>query len=198
MEWNNTHWVAVAIGVLGTLTLIFLLRRLALLFWTPPTQSVHFSPRGGCTDQVVAQLTQARREILVLAYGFTSRPIAEALVAAQKRGVRVEIILDHSNETEEYSHLSYLISEGLEPLIDAHHAIAHNKVMVIDRRTVITGSFNFTHQAEAENAENLLVLSHFGELVEAYRRNFAALKEQARPPQAKPHQPRSRSHTAAR
>src|SRR5262249_3515774 len=155
---------------------LFLLRQAALLFWTPPTHSVHFSPRGGCTDQVIAELTRARREILVLAYGFTSRPIAQALVAARKRGVRVEIILDHSNETEEYSDLPYLLSEGLEPLIDSHHPIAHNKVMVIDRRTVITGSFNFTHQAENENAENLLILSHYRDLVDAYRQNFAALK----------------------
>ena len=42
--------------------------------------------------------------------------------------------------------------------IDAKHAIAHNKIMVIDGATVITGSFNFTKQAETENAENLLII----------------------------------------
>ena len=47
---------------------------------------------------------------------------------------------------------------GIPVKIDAKHAIAHNKVMVIDDQTVITGSFNFTKAAEEQNAENLLVI----------------------------------------
>ena len=94
----------------------------------------------------------------MLAYSFTSRPIAEALVEAKKRGVHVDIILDRSQEKEAYSELPVIEQHGLFPHIDAHHAIAHNKVMIIDKRTLITGSFNFTHQAEVENGENLLVI----------------------------------------
>jgi phosphatidylserine/phosphatidylglycerophosphate/cardiolipin synthase-like enzyme len=41
---------------------------------------------------------------------------------------------------------------------DGKHAIAHNKVMVIDQSIVITGSSNFTNAAATQNAENLLVL----------------------------------------
>ena len=51
-----------------------------------------------------------------------------------------------------------LVNAGIPVLIDAKHAIAHNKVMVIDDQTVITGSFNFTKAAEEHNAENLLVI----------------------------------------
>ena len=79
------------------------------------------------------------------------------------------------------------IEAGLKPLVDPHHAIAHNKVMVIDGHTVITGSFNFTNQAEHENAENLLVLKHYPDLVAAYRQNFAAHKAHARPAEIKSH-----------
>ena len=43
-------------------------------------------------------------------------------------------------------------------MIEAAHAIAHNKVMIIDGETVVTGSFNFTRAAEGKNAENLLVI----------------------------------------
>jgi phosphatidylserine/phosphatidylglycerophosphate/cardiolipin synthase-like enzyme len=75
-----------------------------------------------------------------------------------------------------------LAEEGLAPLIDAEHAIAHNKVMVLDGRTVITGSFNFTHQAEAENAENLLILKGHPELARAYRANFEAHKAHCHAP----------------
>ena len=41
---------------------------------------------------------------------------------------------------------------------DGKHAIAHNKLMVIDESIVITGSFNFTNSAETRNAENFLIL----------------------------------------
>ena len=57
-------------------------------------------------------------------------------------------------------------------MIDARHAIAHNKIMIIDRRTIITGSFNFTRQAEHENAENLLVIKGRPDLAHAYVQNF--------------------------
>ena len=55
--------------------------------------------------------------------------------------------------------------------IDSEHAIAHNKVMVIDGETVITGSFNFTKAAEENNAENLLVIRD-RTLAERYTKNW--------------------------
>src|SRR5439155_19033024 len=116
---------------------------------------------------------------------FSSKPIAEALLEARARGVRVQVLLDKSNEQETYTSLPLLLERGLTPLIDAHHAIAHNKVMLIDGRTLITGSFNFTHQAEVENAENLLVIKGHPELLEAYRQDFLAHKAHCQTPQVK-------------
>jgi phosphatidylserine/phosphatidylglycerophosphate/cardiolipin synthase-like enzyme len=55
---------------------------------------VYFSPKGGVTDVVVAELGKARSTVLVQAYSFTSAPIAKALVDAHKRGVKVRVILD--------------------------------------------------------------------------------------------------------
>ena len=137
------EWLILATGFTGALTLVHLARLAYRRLFTPPSAEVHFSPKGNCTDIVVRELKQARHEVLVLAYSFTSRPIAEAL-------------------------------------IDAEHAIAHNKVMIIDQRTLLTGSFNFTNQAEHENAENLLVLKGHADLVHAYRENFQAHKAHAR------------------
>jgi phosphatidylserine/phosphatidylglycerophosphate/cardiolipin synthase-like enzyme len=178
-------WLLLLTGATGTYTLLFLLRRASHLLRTPPSHAVHFSPHGGCTDIIVSELKQARHEVLVLAYSFTSRPIAQALVDAKLRGARVEIVLDHSNEAETHTELPFLIEQGLAPLIDPHHAIAHSKVMVLDGHTVLTGSFNFTNQAEHENAENLVILRGYHDLAAAYRKNFAAHKEHARAPEAK-------------
>ena len=124
----------------------------------PPTIRVYFSPKGGCTEAVVREIDAAKRMILVQAYSFTSAPIAKALVDAHKRGVDVRVILDKSQRTEKYSEADFLHNMGIPTWIDAKHAIAHNKVMVLDGQTVITGSFNFTKAAEENNAENMLVI----------------------------------------
>jgi len=54
--------------------------------------------------------------------------------------------------------------------------------MVLDKRTLITGSFNFTHQAEAENGENLLIIKGHGELIGQYRQNFSLHKSHSQAP----------------
>jgi phosphatidylserine/phosphatidylglycerophosphate/cardiolipin synthase-like enzyme len=142
----------------------------------------HFSPKGGCTRAIVAELATARSEILVQAYSFSCPDIAKALIAASNRRVKVVVLLDRSNEAETYSELGDLTGHGLEVLIDSCHAIAHNKVMVIDKRTIITGSFNFTRQAEHENAENLLILRNHFELAILYRANFHLHREHCHAP----------------
>jgi phosphatidylserine/phosphatidylglycerophosphate/cardiolipin synthase-like enzyme len=132
---------------------------------------VFFSPTGGCTQAIVQQLNEAKKSVLVQAYSFTSTPIAKAVVDAHKRGVKVQVILDKSQRSERYSSATFLQNNGLAPLIDAKHAIAHNKVIVIDDQTVITGSFNFTKAAEQSNAENLLII-HDSSLASKYGKNW--------------------------
>lgn len=173
-------WLLLATGFTGAYTVLFLARLAYHQFRAPASVAAHFSPKGGCTDAVLAELKHARREILVLAYSFTSKPIAQALVEAKLRGVHVEIILDKSNEKEAYTDLQFFIEQGLAPLIDPEHAIAHNKVMLIDNSTLVTGSFNFTYQAETENAENLLILKGHPDLINAYRRDFQTHKSHTR------------------
>jgi phosphatidylserine/phosphatidylglycerophosphate/cardiolipin synthase-like enzyme len=179
------NWLLVATGFTGALSLLYLVRVLYHTWRMPPSVRVHFSPKGGCTEAIVAELKQARQHVQVLAYSFSSKPIAQALVDAKLRGVHVEIILDHSNEHEVYSDLHFFLEQGLVPLIDSTHAIAHNKVMVIDGQTLVTGSFNFTNNAEHDNAENLVVLKGHPDLVRAFRDNFALHKSHARQAQPK-------------
>lgn len=119
---------------------------------------VYFSPNGGATEAVVAAIEGSHRSIFVMAYSFSSAPIAAALRNATRRGISVQIILDQSQETERYSSVDFLVRAGVPTQIDSQHAIQHSKTMVIDSETVITGSFNFTKAAEERNAENLLVI----------------------------------------
>jgi phosphatidylserine/phosphatidylglycerophosphate/cardiolipin synthase-like enzyme len=129
---------------------------------------VHFSPRGGCADAIIAELEAAKASVYVQAYSFTHKGIAKALVEAARRGVKVSVILDKSQRTEKYSGADFVANAGIPVVIDEKPAIAHSKVMIIDTNTVITGSYNFTTSAEERNVENLLVLRS-AELAMSYR-----------------------------
>jgi phosphatidylserine/phosphatidylglycerophosphate/cardiolipin synthase-like enzyme len=126
---------------------------------TPSAVTVCFTPGVNCTDAIVQALSEAKRTILVHAYSFTSAPIAKALLDAHTRGVQVQVILDKSQRSEKYSSADFLANQGVPTMIDANHAIAHNKVIVIDGETVVTGSFNFTKAAQDKNAENVRRIS---------------------------------------
>jgi phosphatidylserine/phosphatidylglycerophosphate/cardiolipin synthase-like enzyme len=138
-----------------------------------PTWQVYFCPGGAGTSAICQALRKATGSVLVQAYSFTSAPIAEALVNAHRRGVKVEIILDKSQKAQKYSSAKFLSNSGIYTRIDAAHAIAHNKVIIIDNEIVITGSFNFTKAAEERNAENVLIIRS-KELSARYLNNWSA------------------------
>ncbi len=141
---------------------------------------IYFSPGGGCTEAIVHEIDRAKTEIRVQAYSFTSTPIAKALVNAHKRGVNVDILLDRSQRSERYTSATFLKNAGIPTYIDDKHAIAHNKIIIIDKATVITGSFNFTKAAEENNAENLLIISSKG-LSKFYLENWQSHREHSEP-----------------
>lgn len=158
-------------GIVAVALLVVLFPHIALLQEQPTNWDVYISPHGGCTDGIIRELNKAKSTILVQAYSFTSAPIAKALLNVHKRLVKVEVILDKSQRTQKYSSATFLYNSGIPTKIDAQHAIAHNKVMVIDGETVITGSFNFTKAAEESNAENLLVIRD-KKVAERYIKNW--------------------------
>ena len=125
---------------------------------TAEVLGVYFTPPAGAAQAIVRAVDASQKEVLVQAYGFTHNAIAQSLLRAHARGVRVQVLLDaKSDKTNRY--VIDLLERAQVPLRgDGRHAIAHNKVMVIDESVVITGSFNFTNSAETRNAENFLIL----------------------------------------
>jgi phosphatidylserine/phosphatidylglycerophosphate/cardiolipin synthase-like enzyme len=166
MKNLSQRWRAALSLSVGLLTLlgVLLVRVTLAAEGTAARVTVYFSPRGGATDAVVHEVHAATQQILVQAYSFTLAPIAKALLDAHKRGVKTLAVLDKSNETDKYSAATFLVNAGIQTLIDDQHAIAHNKIMVIDSAIILTGSFNFTKAAEEKNAENLLVIKEAPEL----------------------------------
>ena len=141
-----------------------------------------FSPLGKCSAYITREIEQAKKEILVAIYAFTSDELANSIVQARRRGVMVQVVIDRefdmSNAKSKAKFLeaqkilvkriSGIKSNAGEP--DA--GLMHQKFAVIDRRVVFTGSYNWTYSAETLNDENLLMFRDAGPLAEEYRRAF--------------------------
>lgn len=151
----------------------------------PPTKiRVYFTPGHTVETAIADEIGTAKREIRVQAYSFTNPIIVQALADAKARGVNVIVVLDKSNRTQKYSAADFTSNAGIETLIDDKHAIAHNKVMIIDDQIVITGSYNFTRAAEKSNAENLVIIES-GPIARKYLQNWQKHRGHSQPYRAK-------------
>lgn len=133
-----------------------------------------FTPGMACTDEIIAFIAQAKKAIRIQAFSFTSWDIADALIAAHKRGVDVVVLLDRSYVDSKIA--SYLTIANIPIYIDYQPTIAHNKVMIIDDNRLITGSFNFTIAAQRRNAENILLIQDKA-LVKSYLKNWQSRRD---------------------
>ena len=152
----------------------------------PPKATLEalFTPGDPIDARLVALLEGAKREVLVQAFSFTSKRIAKALLAAHRRGVRVEIVADRAQTLElAGSVVPGLARDGVPVWLDANFIAAHNKVLVVDAErpeaTVVTGSYNFTSAAQFRNAENVLIVRNDPALAAQYRTNLLRLREKA-------------------
>ena len=133
--------------------------------------NVCFTPPSGCESLIAQQITKAKESIYVQAYGLTSSSIIYQLKAAHSRGIKVAILLDAGNLSNNDSIYKELTTYGINVYLDKMPGIAHNKVMIIDHKKVITGSFNFTTAADTKNAENVLLIDDKN-LANTYLKNW--------------------------
>lgn len=126
----------------------------------PKTDKINicFTPPSGCGNLIAIELAKAQQSIHMQAYGLTSQGILHQLYEAKKRGVEVHILLDGGNLSDNNSIYKQLKNNKIEVFFDKMSGIAHNKVIIIDKEKVITGSFNFTSAADYRNAENVLLI----------------------------------------
>jgi len=145
---------------------------------------VAFAPRDDTEKVVIELIRSARKSLEVQAYAFTSRSIADALVAAQRRGVRVEVLADaQMNRRGKGNAIGRLLAAGVPVAFETRYNAAHNKVIIVDaegpRCALLTGSYNFTWSANNRNAENLLIVREHCELARAYRANWLRHRKEA-------------------
>lgn len=122
---------------------------------------VFFSPDDGVSQRLVALIQSAQESIDFMAFSFTSDELATAMLGRARQGVTVSGVFEEyqykSNTGTEYDNLR---SAGLDVRLDGNPRNMHHKVIIIDSKIVITGSYNFTFNAENRNDENLLVIDN--------------------------------------
>ncbi|MDE2222505.1 MAG: phospholipase D family protein, partial [Candidatus Omnitrophica bacterium] len=141
---------------------------------------VYFSPNGGCVQAIVHEIRQATQTIDIAMYFLSSYKIARALAMAQEHHVLIRIVMDQHQEIESASKSGYLVRHGLEVRYHMGFGLMHNKFAVIDGKTVITGSFNWTLSAEERNEENMLII-HDRALAGKFEERFEYLWKTSRP-----------------
>jgi phosphatidylserine/phosphatidylglycerophosphate/cardiolipin synthase-like enzyme len=119
---------------------------------------VGFSPANTSLPLVIKTIDSAKTSICVAAYSFTSKPISLALMSASKRGVKVQVVADSKANKGKYTATTYLANGGIDVRLNSNYAIMHNKFIVVDSKTVETGSFNYSQAAVKSNAENVVVM----------------------------------------
>lgn len=153
--------VNIAIGAVAGIKYADLEPRHQTIISKDANLDICFTPSSsGCTTVITRAIASANNSIYIQAYGFTSASIADEIVKAKKRGVAVSVILDKSNISSKHSKMKLLKQYDINVRIDTVPGIAHNKVMIIDDNTVITGSFNFTEAADKSNAENVVIIQN--------------------------------------
>lgn len=138
-----------------------------------------FSPSPQAIKLVERTIRHAEHSVDVAAYSFSSQKIANALIEAHKRGVVVRVVLDKSHAKRRYPAVTSLHDAGIPLRINRRYAIMHDKYIIIDGKTVETGSFNYTTNAERHNAENVVVIKNNKTLAKRYIENWQKLWDEA-------------------
>ena len=119
---------------------------------------VYFCPEDDCANQLIEKINSANESIDVAIYSFTLDNVADALVKAQDRNVKVRVIFDYLQASADYSIDEEIENEGIEIKIRKGSGSMHNKFIIIDGEKVMTGSFNYSNNANTKNDENLIFI----------------------------------------
>lgn len=134
---------------------------------------IFFSPKGGIAEEIIRKIDYAQEYIDIAMYSFTYERIAEAMIRAKNRGVKIRILIDKGQSEGRDSKYKYLLDNGVAVIQDRHSGIMHNKIAIIDGRILFTGSYNWSKSAEERNQENLLEFIDEEEIIKIYQVRYS-------------------------
>ena len=135
---------------------------------------IYFSPEDDFEQRLLSLIENAKESIDFLAFAFTNKKISDALKERFDKGITIRGVFDkeqHEGFLKRYSKYETLLSHQIDVKLDGNRQTMHNKVFIIDHKTVITGSYNFTVKANEDNNENAIVV-HNSEFASRYEDEF--------------------------
>ena len=140
---------------------------------------VYFAPDDHPARRLVELIQDAEESIYFLAYSFTSDELAEALLESAQNGVTVAGVFEASQYTSNVgTEFDRLQAAGLDVRLDGNDRNMHHKIIILDERIVVTGSYNFSTNAETRNDENIVIL-HSPVLAQMYLQEFRNILAEA-------------------
>ena len=144
---------------------------------------VLFAPEDEAMTTLLPLVEEARESIRFMAFSFTHDELGRALLERSKAGVDVKGIFELRGSETEYSELGVLYCAGVAVRQDGNPGTFHHKVLVIDDRIVVTGSLNFSENADESNDENVVVVAN-KDIAAQYLREFERRWAEATKPDA--------------
>jgi phosphatidylserine/phosphatidylglycerophosphate/cardiolipin synthase-like enzyme len=142
---------------------------------------VYFSPEDGVAAQLLTLLQEAQESIYFMAYSFTANDLGDAIIQRAMEGLTVAGVMDdsqiNSNEGTEYD---AFMQAGMDVRRDGNDGQMHHKVIIIDGKIVVTGSYNFSASAEQRNDENVVII-YSPQVAAKYLAEFQRVYDQATP-----------------
>jgi hypothetical protein len=128
--------------------------------------------------QILSELNQAEKEIVVAIYWFTNHDLFDKLCQKKENGISVSLIVhnDFINNRDNGLNFQKFIDLGGELYFSDADNPMHNKFCVIDGKVLINGSYNWTYFAESKNNENVLLIKNEEATIQAFRTEFDSLK----------------------
>jgi phosphatidylserine/phosphatidylglycerophosphate/cardiolipin synthase-like enzyme len=144
---------------------------------------VLFAAEDDVAEQLVPLLESAQSSIRFMAFSFTHDAMGAAVLARAQAGVDVKGIFETRGSQTEYSELPALYCAGVPVRQDGNKNTFHHKVFVIDEKTVVTGSFNFSDNANESNDENVVIVAN-SDIAALYLQEFERRWAEAGEPDA--------------
>ncbi len=143
-----------------------------LYFTEPFSKAKRADFRGGIDSLLANAIDNTRVSLDIAAFDLDNPTIADAILAAHRRGVAVRLVTDDEHGLHnEASDLPRLLEAGLSIIDDGRSALMHNKFMILDEKAVWTGSMNYTINGAYRHNNNVLVLDD-ARAVAAFRAEF--------------------------
>lgn len=147
-----------------------------------PVQVIFTSEDPALEQAIVPLVKSATQSIRFLAFSFTDYPLAEAMIQRAQAGVDVAGVFEKVGSDTDAAELRTLYCAQVPVRRDGNSGFMHNKVIVIDQRYVITGSMNFSTNAEESNDENVIIIDN-PDIARLYLQDFERIWSLAADPE---------------